>query len=62
MPLVDDTIDFPSCMAIAVHFLTKIERKQSNAFAGQGLIRFSDFDRRPSMLVDPNVLQKRRLF
>jgi len=58
----DDTLDFPSVLAIVVHFLMKSERKNSNAFAGQSNVRFTDFPAGSKVLVNTSTENKKRMF
>ena len=56
-----DSIDFPSAMAIAVRFLKKNERRSSDAFAGKGLIRFTDLPSSDALNIR-RASEKRRLY
>jgi len=58
----DKAIDFPSAQYIIVYFLKKIEKRNSNAFAGKGLIRFDDFPRQPETVTHSKDSQKRRMY
>jgi len=60
--LHDKAIDFPSAQYIIVYFLKKIEKRNSNAFAGKGLIRFDDFPRQPETVTHSKDSQKRRMY
>jgi hypothetical protein len=55
-------VDFPSVLAIVVHFLVKSERKSSNAFAGQSVVKFTDFPRKEKLMVNANNENKKRMF
>jgi len=39
---VENAIDFPSAFAIIVHFRAQEERRDSNLFSGQSLVKFTD--------------------
>ncbi len=57
----ENAIDFPSGMAIAVRFLKKYERRSSDAFAGKGLIRFTDLPASDALNIRRKS-DKRRLY
>jgi len=39
----EDTLDFPSVLAIVVHFLKKDAKKNGNAFADRSVVKYNDF-------------------
>jgi len=57
-----DAIDFPSAMAISVRFLKRYERRSSDAFAGKGLIRFTDLPVSDALQIKRASDAKRRLY
>jgi len=57
-----DAIDFPSAMAIACKFLKRYERRNSDAFAGKGLIHFTDLPTSDALQIRRASEAKRRLY
>jgi len=59
-----DTLDFPSALAIVVHFLMKREKcSGSNAFSGKSEVRNHDLpDSHRHLLADHDMSQKRKLY
>jgi len=57
-----DAIDFPSAMAIACKFLKRYERRNSDAFAGKGLIHFTDLPTSDALQIKRASEAKRRLY
>jgi len=55
-------IDFPSAMAIACKFLKRYERRNSDAFAGKGLIHFTDLPTSDSLQIKRPSDAKKRLY
>jgi len=57
-----DAIDFPSAMAIVCKFLKRYERRNSDAFAGKGLIHFTDLPTTDALQIRKASEAKRRLY
>lgn len=56
---MENTVDFPSVLAVTVHFLKKIELKDVNFFSGQSVVKVKDFP--PKEIKNGND-QKKKLF
>ena len=58
----DNMIEFPSAMAIAVHFLKKQARRNTNEFSGKSLVRLEDMPKFSWLQEQMQQKPNRRLF
>ncbi|OXA46470.1 uncharacterized protein LOC110856159 [Folsomia candida] len=58
----EDTLDFPSVLAVVVHFLKKDEKKSSNAFSGVSVVKYTDFPTTERSMINTTAESKKRLF
>ncbi len=58
----EDTLDFPSVLAIVVHFLKVEEKKSQVLFSHQQTVKFTDFPTTEKIMINSSSENKKRLF